>query len=150
MRRLAFWTTLAITVALAGVYAGSIYYGLMYQNRSGVELEVMGGVCVFRWSNGSFAPFCTIQPHNWGHRRANFEGALSGPVYVRFPLYAPVALAAVLATVLGWPRKRRTPGACSACGYDLRGLTPGPTGVRCPECGAAQRGPSAAATNRLE
>jgi len=30
----------------------------------------------------------------------------------------------------------RRPGCCPECGYDLRGLTPGPRGrVRCPECG---------------
>jgi hypothetical protein len=150
MRRIAFWIMLAITLALAGIYAGSIRYGLMAQNRSGVELEVMGGVCIFRWSNRSFAPFCSVEPHNWGHRRANFDGNFSGQIYMRFPLYAPLVIVAVIAVVLGWPRKRRVPTGCSACGYDLRGQMPGPAGVRCPECGAAQASPAAAAMNKLE
>src|SRR4051812_40045997 len=41
------------------------------------------------------------------------------------------AAAAALATFAGLPR-RRSPGLCPGCGYDLR-ATPN----RCPECGAA-------------
>lgn len=35
-------------------------------------------------------------------------------------------------TIICWYRRRREPGRCHACGYDLTGNTSG----RCPECGA--------------
>lgn len=140
MRRVCFWISLAGVLTFAGVYIGSIWYGLMWQTRSGFELEVMGGLCIVRWSDRSFAPFCTIQPHNWGWARlADFDGNFSGQFYVRFPLWLPVALAASAALVLGWPRRRkRHPNECGACGYDLRGQVPAAERVRCPECGATQ------------
>jgi hypothetical protein len=51
--------------------------------------------------------------------------------YVGVPLWAPLALSAVMPLEWLWRRRKRaTPGACVTCGYDLR-ATPG----RCPECG---------------
>ena len=52
---------------------------------------------------------------------------------VRMPLAVPAAALAVMpaAWVVSGRRRRRPPGACPRCGYDLR-ATPG----RCPECGA--------------
>ena len=41
-----------------------------------------------------------------------------------------------------WRRRRRTPGGCGSCNYDLRG---NPCAARCPECGTAVPGPPAPA-----
>lgn len=144
MRRFGFWIALVGVLAFVGIDIRSIRHGLMWQTRSGFELEVMGGVCNVRWSNRSFAPSCTIQPHNWGLRPANFDGNFSGQFYVRFPLWLPVVLTALAAIALGWPRRRkRKPTECATCGYDLRGQVPVAEGVRCPECGATQDAPPA-------
>ena len=50
---------------------------------------------------------------------------------ILFPLWAPF-LAAALPTAYAWYRcRRRPPGHCPKCGYDLAGNTAGV----CPECG---------------
>jgi hypothetical protein len=52
---------------------------------------------------------------------------------VTVPLWAPFVGAAGLAVACWRLDRRRPPGACPKCGYDLKGNT---TGV-CPECGRA-------------
>ncbi len=52
---------------------------------------------------------------------------------VNFPLWLVAALFAALPArwgVVTWRRRKREPGACTGCGYDLRA-----TPHRCPECG---------------
>lgn len=49
------------------------------------------------------------------------------------PLWAPIVLLAASLAVL-WRVKVGIEGACTHCGYDLRGLT---AGQPCPECGAS-------------
>gem|GEM_PF-7012270 len=56
------------------------------------------------------------------------------------PLWIPIVAFAALAFYLRPPRPK--PGACRACGYDLRGNTSG----RCPECGGVVH-PSAHSQN---
>jgi hypothetical protein len=52
---------------------------------------------------------------------------------VGVPLWAPL-LSAALPTAYAWYRcRRRPPGHCPKCGYDLAGIAAGV----CPECGAA-------------
>ena len=54
---------------------------------------------------------------------------------VRFPHAAAVLVSGALPLVRAWRwrlGRRRQPGTCAECGYDLR-VTPG----RCPECGTA-------------
>jgi hypothetical protein len=59
---------------------------------------------------------------------------LSGSdVFVTIPLWIVLVVAAIPTGLLWWrDRKRRGPGACVKCGYDLKGLA---VGAPCPECG---------------
>ena len=55
----------------------------------------------------------------------------AGTVAISIPLWLPFLASAALAGALA--RRRRPPGACPRCGYDLTGNT---TSI-CPECGFA-------------
>ncbi len=55
-------------------------------------------------------------------------------LYIAFPFWLALALVGVPTAVLWWPvRRRKLPGHCQKCGYDLTGNVSG----RCPECGEA-------------
>lgn len=73
--------------------------------------------------------------HSIGNMPGLFDDATRFAfVTVRVPLWAPLALAGILAAaaLVRWRRRRRRirTHQCASCGYDLR-ATPG----RCPECG---------------
>lgn len=51
---------------------------------------------------------------------------------IEIPLWLPVVVVALPTALLQyWGRRRRVPGYCRRCGYNLTGLTD----ARCPECG---------------
>ena len=73
----------------------------------------------------------------WEHR-AGFALVWERPMYglavpFWFLLAASVAATALLAAARARRARRRQPGTCNSCGYDLR-ATPG----RCPECGSGR------------
>jgi hypothetical protein len=93
---------------------------------------------------------------DWGNARPNeyrggMELATKPGSGLRFRLWRPIPLGllldslfwgAPLVALVGAARlwtqvRRRRRGACTACGYDLRGLA---DGALCPECGAAGKG----------
>jgi hypothetical protein len=61
-------------------------------------------------------------------------GQLPGVVEVRLPLWIPFVLLALPTAWLWYRDRRRPPGSCPRCGYDLSGA---PSGL-CPECGGLQ------------
>ena len=65
------------------------------------------------------------------------------------PLWMPLAASGGLTLAFGAPsifRRRKRPGHCPACGYDLRGL---PAGASCPECGGNRLAPRGGPTSTL-
>lgn len=122
-------TSIIIAAAMLGTLFGSLWFHINYHIEFTVAI-VRG--CV------------TLTPDPW---------ILRGPVYLKFgsaypswhwlpggnsvdqywylPLWCPLLLS-VLATVwLFYRDRRRLPGYCTQCGYDLTGNVSG----RCPECG---------------
>ena len=79
-------------------------------------------------------------PHRWKWRLERTVDRIvpTGPwqsTRIAIPLYLPFLFAAIAEAVWLWRlRRRRSPGACPKCGYDLTDNT---TGI-CPECGKAR------------
>lgn len=62
----------------------------------------------------------------------SFESEPGGWMTV-LPLWLPLVLSAIPTVILWRLNRRRGPGCCQKCGYDLRGNISG----ICPECGQA-------------
>lgn len=71
----------------------------------------------------------------WDRHRTS----VGSDAYVFIPLWLPFALTLLAAGWHFWIDRRRAPGLCPRCGYDLAGVS----GGVCPECGASP--PSASA-----
>jgi hypothetical protein len=96
--------------------APSFDWQVFYNRNVVVRLEVLG----FRWLTGSL-------------------GATNVMWSIRIPLWLPASVFALLPALwLSKRLRRRRPGRCPRCGYDLR-ATPG----RCPECGHTATGTTA-------
>lgn len=85
------------------------------------------------------APFFPPPTYRWHWARSPISADWTWDVRVLtardwtiiVPFWMPLCGAVALTVLAWWPWKRRRPGCCRRCGYDLTGNT---SGV-CPECG---------------
>jgi hypothetical protein len=143
LRRAGF-TLLACSLLLAGVALASCKL-LVSRGGAGSIMELTAGGVMVTWNprrTDGVWPWQGWRPvwnrswttdRLWGLPRRS-RGAFAGWPIVTVPLGPPaVALAASGGVCLLATIRRRRPGRCRACGYDLAGLAPGSV---CPECGA--------------
>jgi hypothetical protein len=116
---------LAILTAAAGVCLAIGPGDGVHHELHKLNLPVIGGCCCADATH-STCGWTDHFGHPWsGHRKV----VATGRVLVVMGLAV-----GVLSVAARWLRRRVSAGACSACGYDLRGTLP--FGIaRCPECG---------------
>ncbi len=144
------WGGTALTVLLLVVWVGSRWWWAGVEFLPTGELFVTGGRFAIGWQE----PW-SIVPENyscWMSRlwSTRFEwwfdawpqpGAMGRTLFtVVSPIWVIFLLAAAPTLWLWWRDRRRAPGMCTHCGYDLRGVAH----EVCPECGAPPPQPSPA------
>jgi hypothetical protein len=87
-----------------------------------------------RWSVTERGRLALLDP-SWPRMQEFGNGRMKCQM-LRLPLWVPAAVFAVPAAWLWWgDRRRKRPGSCAGCGYDLAGLP-----AVCPECGRGRGG----------
>lgn len=137
--RFAGWGLLVLTVAWGGLWLASVWWWMRWEPAQGYAVMV---------SRGAIGLGTPVKPP--GAQMGNTITAAKGGEPMRWrpyrtstwfhntqwrPLWWPTAgCAAAAAGLFIASRWGRQPAwACAACGYDLRGLSPG---AACPECGS--------------
>jgi hypothetical protein len=111
---------------IALLFAFSVWYTFGYLGRAGGVMATSGLLLI---TTDSVSPG-GLQV--WAHasRALYWLPSTSGP-FVTIPLW-PLFVAAFIPSAIGWRRsRRRRPGHCRKCRYDLTGNLSG----ICPECG---------------
>jgi len=136
------WGGTAATVLLLVVWVGSRWWRAGFGLRPTVHLGVLGGRVVIAWNESwSIVP---VDGYWWPPERHAvpfswwFDGfRATGPggvayTFISIPIWVLVVLVATPTLWLWRCDRRRRPGLCIKCGYDLRGADH----KVCPECGA--------------
>lgn len=150
------WGGAVATVVLVLVWAGSRWWACSTSIPYACTVNVSGGSLILQWSDSaSLAPTAfswsgpnrNILAFEWWfihYSMASGAGETISGIFV--PIWT-LALLVGLPTAWMWYRdRRRAPGLCTKCGYDLRGADH----AVCPECGAAvtRRGTAKPAARR--
>ena len=137
------WSGAVLTVLLLVVWVGSGWWHFSLKcNEGGGICNLEAGQLVVLWlhptEEWSGLPAARLERRsgdfNWGFFGRRLPIVRRGLVLyvVGVPIWS-LALAAVVPSAWLWYRdRRRAPGLCNKCGYDLRGNA---SGV-CPECGS--------------
>lgn len=144
MRSTIKWGGTALTVLLLIVWVGSGFAHVSVGGARPLDIGIQDGVFHCSWERPlNNRPFSRLYSYGRtvGHRRwVQWFHVWTVPTSggTRTSVYVPIWFVAGLVgspTVWLWLRdRRRAPGLCCKCGYDLRGNT---SGV-CPECGAVR------------
>ena len=134
------WAGVVMCLCLAALFLASIRWYVAWCPDGNYGIMVFGGRAYFGHVVGvhmrSLPPgwSLVLRDENWWMQWwPDFRIERWGSHSFAVSLWWPFVLAAAATGVLRHLDRRRPPGACSACAYDLTGST---TGV-CPECGKA-------------
>ena len=137
------WSGTVLTVLLLVVWVGSRWWRFGGLVNSRVEAGVSSGRLHVYWVE----PWSLIDPiRKWFPNRLRgdepfdwwFDASRSTRSYgqteteIWIPIWSLMLLAAVPTVCICWRDRRRAPGSCIKCGYDLRGADH----KVCPECGS--------------
>ncbi|MCC6908081.1 MAG: hypothetical protein IT430_09090 [Phycisphaerales bacterium] len=137
------WSGTVLTVLLLVVWVGSAWWYAIFYLGPTLGLGVHAGRVLVVWEEPwSIIPVSSeweLGRHSsplsfswWFYvERGPWAAGTYAKVYI--PLWALVVLFAAPTLRLWWRDRRKPPGLCVKCGYDLRGADH----AVCPECGAA-------------
>ncbi|MCC6908080.1 MAG: hypothetical protein IT430_09085 [Phycisphaerales bacterium] len=137
------WSGTVLTVLLLVVWVGSAWWACTLFLPTSLLASVMSGQIYVEWREPVSVHWSQVQwvgPYRastqfaWWFARQTFStpgGSITTSTSV--PLWSLVCLSALPTTWIWYRDRRRAPGLCAKCGYDLRGADH----AVCPECGAA-------------
>lgn len=131
------WSCTVLTVLLLVVWVGSAWWVVstpVTKTFAGViaagQVTIVFDAREYIYEVEDFYFGKTSRPFAWSFGYLILSDAPL-TVLVFIPLWAIATLTALLSAWLWYRDRRRGPGLCGSCGYDLRGNTRGV----CPECG---------------
>ena len=145
VRRVGKWAGVVVVVLVLGMdltstwYSGEVFFGRFgtIAGAGGHVLFATGQVETL-WGDGPVGftrPTWKVLANPYPSDRTSFKRYYPQPgplVGISMPLWFVAALTALPTAGLWWLDRKRIPGNCLACNYDLAGLAPG---SKCPECG---------------
>jgi hypothetical protein len=132
------WLAIAFACAIAAVWVWSRWRGAIAHDNRVVLVVAVACSCSALRLHGWRSPARTVQFDYLPGGIADMEPGWAwgfkldtGPQWhVAIPLWLPFVVAVAFAAGLWRLDRRRPPGCCARCGYDLTGIT-----GACPECG---------------
>jgi hypothetical protein len=158
-RRVLKWAGLAGCVLVVGLWGVSLFGPFGLDGRGSTYVGLGHGEIYVQWMGGDASPIGVVidlwngepDQFDWNsstawHRRCGFvlhfyrcweipnAAGTGGPLHCTwFPLWYLLLPLAIPTAYLWYRDRRKPPGRCEKCGYDLTGNVSG----RCPECGRA-------------
>ena len=135
------WSGAVATVLLLVVWVGSRWWACSIGIPHAGNVNMGGGSLTFQGTNSASlrpnafswsGPHRNIMAFEWWFHYHRLSRAGETITLVFIPVWALVVLTAVPTAWLWCRDRRRAPGLCIKCGYDLRGTDH----KVCPECGA--------------